>query len=340
MEDIIKSIKAFLYERNTSPLFGCFVISTIFLNYKFFIILFSDCKPQVKISLIDQLLNAGVDFFGTFVLTEKYVTFFIYPLLLTIFYIFIYPLLAKPVYEYSQNRQKELRLIKQEVENTKLLSIEESREIRVRLAKITEEYNSETLHYQNQIKALNQRVQELESLDTTTENNETLDSINEEDSSSSYFEEIYDDVVSNIDKISNGEYKIDQLVITSTPLDYQNQSEIAKILLNNIKSRRFKDLRYHEKNNKIIKSDRFEQFLLSDEESILKCFLNDKESSTLSNIVEETGLKSGKVKTLISALRSYKYINIENVSSSSNLNPKYVLLNAGRKYLDENGYFD
>ncbi len=336
MEDILKSIKSFLYERNTSPLFGSYLISSIALNYNFFIILFSDSKPQVKISLIEQILNQSVHVFSILEIQSKYLTLFIYPVFLSIFYIFVYPLLAEPVFEYSLKKQTALRRIRQKIEDTKQLSIEESREIRLRLAKITDEYNNEINHYQNQIRALNQRIEELERLEASEslEQNADINDIN-----NSLFQSAYSDVLNKMDKLIDGEYSIDNLIETQQRLNYMQKEELGNIIISNIKNKQLHKFRYNESNNKIIKSSLFEPYLITDEEKVLKCFIK-QDTALLNEITKNTNLKISKVKAILSSLINKNYIEKMATKTLADLDNKYAILNDGTKYLSENGYFD
>jgi hypothetical protein len=139
MEDIVKSIKAFLYERSVSPLFGAFIISWALWNYRFFLIISSGLRYQEKISAIEAHFAAA-----SWGLLPGQVTFgFIVPSALALSYIFIYPHLAAPVYRYALRKQRELRSIKIAEENERVLTKEESRELLIRLTQLQERYESE-----------------------------------------------------------------------------------------------------------------------------------------------------------------------------------------------------
>lgn len=165
MEDIFKSIKAFLYDRSSSPLFGAFVISWSAWNYRVISILLSDEVTETKFTNIDELFKA-VDitlFQYHFSLCGQILNGFLYPAIAALAYIYVYPLLAKPVYEHSLKKQKELREIKQNEENNRLLSVEESRQIYNRLSELQYKYDEDTNMYRKQISSLSQTIKELES---------------------------------------------------------------------------------------------------------------------------------------------------------------------------------
>jgi hypothetical protein len=60
MEDIIKSIKAFLYDRSSSPLFGAFIISWMAWNYRLLMLVLSDTEIDKKFKDIDKYFDPVV----------------------------------------------------------------------------------------------------------------------------------------------------------------------------------------------------------------------------------------------------------------------------------------
>lgn len=163
MQDILTSIKAYLYDRAVSPLTGAFFSAWVLWNYRFFLILFSSTppSPEEKFLLIDhhfknihlKISNYEIFINGTFFNGA------LIPALLAISYIYIYPFLAKPVYEHSLKKQKELMSIKQEQENQRLLSVEESRELYRRLAQMQSKHQEEVDHFNNQISSLSLQLE-------------------------------------------------------------------------------------------------------------------------------------------------------------------------------------
>lgn len=156
MREILGSIKAYLYDRSSSPLFGAFVISWSLWNYKVIATLLASDALPTKFAEIDRILGS-IDFAigsSNYWVSAKLFDGFIMPALATVFYIYAYPYLAKPVYEYSLRRQKELREIKQEQENNQLLSVEDSRELYKKLALLQETFDKETAGYQRELSEL------------------------------------------------------------------------------------------------------------------------------------------------------------------------------------------
>lgn len=339
MEDIIKSIKAFLYDRSVSPLFGSYLTSLLFVNYDFFIILFSNVKPQVKISLIEQLLNKDVLLFNSVIVQEKYYTFIFLPCLLSLFYIFAYPILAKPVFEYSLRKQHELRNIKNNIENSRLLTAEESRELLIQFSQITEKQRTESENYRNEIQALNHKIAELQSKSASVENIDELESdspLDEKDD----FSSLYEDALTNINNLSDGEYIIDELLPNDSSSDDYGKTEINNALISNISARKINNFRAYPKTGKIIKSDKFEPILLSDEEIVLKCFTTVDEKTSLYDIAKSTSLHISKIKNILTMLTQKSYITYDSYATKGSDNAIYYLHEKGRKYLTENGYFE
>lgn len=153
MEDLIKSIKAHLYERTTSPLFGAFTISWGIWNYKFLVTVFSSMETHLKF-----------DYIATFLYPNTYTCLsigIIYPLLTTLAFIFLYPYPAKFVYSFTRLRQKELKEIKQSIEDKTPLTHEESRKLRRDMAELEIEYEKEIQRKNDENQRLKELIEEL-----------------------------------------------------------------------------------------------------------------------------------------------------------------------------------
>jgi len=166
MQDILTSIKAYLYDRAVSPLIGAFVVAWSVWNYRFFVVLFAGelPTPADKFKAIDSLFGSHTFALGdaSVVVGGRIFDGFIAPAVIGLLYLYAYPFLAKPVYEHSLKKQKELRAIRQEQEDQRLLSIEESRELFRRFAQMQSKHQGEVDSLNNQISALNQHIEALE----------------------------------------------------------------------------------------------------------------------------------------------------------------------------------
>ena len=135
IDDFIKSIKASLYDRTSSPLFGAFAISWLIWNHRVVITVLSSMEVEEKFAFIDQQLYP--EFWGSVGLLVGY------PLLTSLLFIFAYPYPARWVYRFWRKRHKELREVRLEIDNETLLTLEESRSIRRRLTDVQEEHEKE-----------------------------------------------------------------------------------------------------------------------------------------------------------------------------------------------------
>jgi hypothetical protein len=216
MHDIFTSIKAYLYDRSASPLFGAFLVSWSAWNYRFFVILFSNglSLPADKFSEIDSLFAPHLFALGdlSISISGKLLNGGIVPALIALTYLYVYPLIAKPVYEHSLKKQKKLRAVKQEQEDQRLLSAEESREIYRKLAQMQSKHQEEIDSNNNQISALNQHIETLNrnvssSIDVKFIDKEpNLDWVNEDDLKE------YDNIIFNaVNKRVAGTFRINDL---------------------------------------------------------------------------------------------------------------------------------
>jgi len=155
MNDLLKSIKAHLYEKATSPLFGIFAISWALWNYKFILVLISSMKVADKLAYISEHFFVDI--------SSSLLTGMLYPILTTVLVIFVYPYPAKFVYEFSRKKQKELREIKQTIEDETPLTVEESRKIRRELIELELKYEKELEYRTTENKRLKEMIDELNS---------------------------------------------------------------------------------------------------------------------------------------------------------------------------------
>lgn len=154
IEDISKSIKANMYERATSPLFGAFAISWAIWNYKTVLAIFSSMKVKEKVSYIENEIYASE---WSLILEGAS-----YPLISAVLFILIYPHPAKWIYEYWNNQQKKLKEIKQKIEDDTPLTLDESREIRRELLRLESDYDEEITKKNTEIDRLKDIVSSLE----------------------------------------------------------------------------------------------------------------------------------------------------------------------------------
>jgi len=119
-----KSIGDFVEERFTSPLISSFALAWAAVNYKFFVILFS--KESVASSFI-LIGNMFPDW------QSRVLNGFAYPLVIALFYLFVFPYPSQWVYKHWRRNLQKTDNIKQDYENARRLTIDESRELRQRI---------------------------------------------------------------------------------------------------------------------------------------------------------------------------------------------------------------
>ncbi|BBB31185.1 hypothetical protein [Neptunomonas japonica] len=150
IEESIKSIKADLYDRVSSPLMFGFCVAWCVWNYKFLLVLLSDEKVLEKVRIIDEILyktDYQVLFYGIF-----------YPLCSTLIYIFIYPYPAKIIFSFYKRRQSEIASVKKKIEDYELLSKEESFKIKNKIYELEHEYEKREKIKDDEIKLLNDYI--------------------------------------------------------------------------------------------------------------------------------------------------------------------------------------
>lgn len=146
IEDISKSIKADLYERVSSPLFGAFSFSWVLWNWKFLLVLISGMKASEKINYIDGTLYYGW--------LQPMFFLFLAPLISAAIFIYLYPIPAKYVFKYTKKEQKKLKKIKVEVEDDTPLSQAEHNKLRQKITSLESSYYAELSNKDSEIERL------------------------------------------------------------------------------------------------------------------------------------------------------------------------------------------
>ena len=122
LNDLITSAKETLLDRLTSPLIGSFVLAWPLWNYKFLVILLSSNSVTVTFHLIETVaFRSGWEVAWRGVLA---------PLASALAYVFLYPYPATWVFRFVRTHQAKLNRIKQDIEGSELLSVDESRALR------------------------------------------------------------------------------------------------------------------------------------------------------------------------------------------------------------------
>jgi len=154
--DTIKTIKAQLYDRASSPLLSSFLSSCIIWNHRFMATLFSSMPLAEKFAYID----------GHYFITywDYIIWGFVGPMSTGLLMIYLYPIAAKKVYEHWRKKQKELKELQQQIDDKTPLTKEEARQIK------REVYEQEIKHQQELEAMTRENARLRETIDTLQKN--------------------------------------------------------------------------------------------------------------------------------------------------------------------------
>jgi hypothetical protein len=158
-DDLTKTVKAQLYERASSPLFGSFALAWGAWNYKFIMVVLSSMTATEKIGYID------LHIYKTYWDVLSYG--FAYPLISSVVFIFLYPIAAKYPYKYWQTQQAALKKIKQAIEDETPLPQAEARDLRRQAAQASIEFDKELASKTAEIQQLREMLSEAQTTSTT-----------------------------------------------------------------------------------------------------------------------------------------------------------------------------
>jgi hypothetical protein len=134
MDDLIKTMKAQLYDRASSPLIFSFVCSWIFWNYRLVVILFSGAKSSEKFVEIEALPSRfeNLTILGQSISPDYYWLWmgFLGPMLVTILYLVVLPYAEEKAFELSSRKAVRMKKIKLEAENDTPIGEEERMKLR------------------------------------------------------------------------------------------------------------------------------------------------------------------------------------------------------------------
>lgn len=127
IDDIKDSIKAKLYDFQYTPFMSSVLISWVVINHKYLLVFFADYDDlEKKLDLLKEWDFA----LHTPWFTVPYVMNVLLPILFGLFYVFVYPKINKKFYEYTLERNKELKKIKQDIEDETPITQEKARELK------------------------------------------------------------------------------------------------------------------------------------------------------------------------------------------------------------------
>lgn len=152
-DEIAKSVRASLYERTTSPLFGAYTVAWCIWNYKFLLTLLSELPIREKLDVLHMT------FFPT---AESYAYAFAVPFIGTLVFIFLYPYPARYVYEFWRKQQKLLKEVRQKIDDEMPVTKEEAKELRRSLQRLEDEYQREINNRSAEIQRLREQLHDLQ----------------------------------------------------------------------------------------------------------------------------------------------------------------------------------
>lgn len=136
IDDIKDSIKAKLYDFQYTPFMSSVLISWVVINHKYLLVFFADFADlEKKLDLLKEW-DFGLH---TPWFTVPYVMNVLLPILFGLFYVFVYPKINKKFYEYTLERNKELKKIKQDIEDETPITQEKARELKREHYKLADE---------------------------------------------------------------------------------------------------------------------------------------------------------------------------------------------------------
>lgn len=156
MGDLIKGIKAQLYDRLSSPLLFTFAVSLLAWNYRAVLIFVSSLTPSDKFLALDLL---GLTWESEHFYWLSHLILF--PLATSTIYIFALPWAEKIVFEYSLERKKDLKKSRQKIEDDTPISNDEARELRSLAEVAYKEYDATIRSRQEEIARLKVEVFDL-----------------------------------------------------------------------------------------------------------------------------------------------------------------------------------
>jgi len=161
LSDITNSIKAKLYDFTYTPFMSSMIIAWIILNHKYLLVYFAEHDLDKKLELLND--HSFSSLIGTVCIPYAMNVWF--PIAFGLFYVFVYPWASKIFYEYTLERTKALKEVKQKNEDETPITQEEARQIRSDIEQLTKErddYRDKALQaerryekkYQDRIKEL------------------------------------------------------------------------------------------------------------------------------------------------------------------------------------------
>lgn len=151
LDDLTKEIKAQLYERVKSPLFGAFALSWVGWNYRAILAVLSKMSFPETAAYLDKLYPSNFDWlwhcFGG-------------PLVTATLFLLIYPWPARAMYWYWATQHKKLKKVQQDIEDETPLTQEEATVLRKTSLEQVATLEAKILEQRQLNNELNERLRE------------------------------------------------------------------------------------------------------------------------------------------------------------------------------------
>jgi predicted adenine nucleotide alpha hydrolase (AANH) superfamily ATPase len=275
LNDIKDSIKAKLYDFAYTPFMSSVLISWVVLNHKYLLVFFTDYDLEKKLALLKEWDFA----LHTHWFTLPCAMNVFEPILFGLFYVFLYPKISKEFYSYTLERTKELKKIKQDIEDETPLTVKESQGIRKEIDYLTIERDeirnrltkTEQYYEQKYFAEISSLKEENESLKKSLENLPVITAERDE------LKEKFDNII----RLDTSDYSSDEVVFAQSPT-----VEAPKEMTQQ-EDDRTKVLRYFYESN----------------------YTPQTETPLLSQITTHTGLPRPKIKLIYDQLLSERVLN-------------------------------
>ena len=162
MDNIPDSIKAHLYDRLTSPMFGAMFTSWLAWNYRFIVVLLSDMSAVAKFDYIENYLYPGG-------FLTNWATLIGYPFFTASLFLLVYPIPAAAAYWWTRQYRKKLAEIRARISADTPVSQEAHNRLQDDLLKLLAAHSVDISQFQteignrdDEINALTGRIRELE----------------------------------------------------------------------------------------------------------------------------------------------------------------------------------
>lgn len=275
MEDIYTSIKAYLYDRAVSPLFGAFAVAWIVWNFRLILVVFGDADVWTKLTWIDNFYSESITIhFVELNYSRSLVIGLLYPFCTALLYILVYPLIAFPLFIVSLKFQSWMNNAKNSFHEGILLSPKKSREILRQLSTAEEEHEKELQEKDNEIALMQELIDTLhsENAKKTNDNNSKPNNLTVPDSVSRA-------IKSKIDSLDHGDQftlqdllNLEEVKAASVPLELVDAGLHEILKASKYHSKIIAKEKPGEPTNYVVQFSKTDQLRASPEIKILKLF--------------------------------------------------------------------